>query len=861
MASRSLKWRVGSASLFAVGLATAAVGALGTGRSFETLHYAGYQQELYGVVELPLTVPTDPTSLPVILGGVAFAPLTGDVWATECRFGDVAGANTLHRFVKASSASSMHDPGTLTLHEHQAVTGSPAGCGIVNHPTPGPGGAAVMYSNTARGIVRFNANSGAVLPWAAGADGDVASAPGNGLGIAVDPSNNHLVYVGKDCHPRLSEGSKTCTIYDFDPAAFDPTNIDPNHATRVFAQVTTPEPLTEVDLPRTAGPDMTLGTADDAVSLIDGIYFDPNGQYLFAADRSRGQVCTFNPILNEMECEQDERELNRLTVFARPSSLQPVNTATPFNGQMVRRVAMTDEPDGVAFATEGFVVTLNEKGGTMTRFDFPANNYTQEPAVSIFASGGFRGDLLQVGPDGCIYATQGRHVGGDDLATRYDNGTTSTEDSIVRICKTGGGGFEPPPGVSDPPATAHLKIEKHVTNDNGGSASASDFTLSAISSTDTVSGLGGAEDDVAPGVYTLSESSLAGYAAGSWSCTGGTLVGNQLTLAANTSVTCSITNDDQPAHLQLVKYVSGGSVAPTWFTLSATKSGNSTPSVSGPGGASGYVNAGTYALSETTHPAYTAGAWSCTNGVSVGAGSSISLGLNQSTVCSITNTYVPPPADSTSPVCGVVTNVNPPYMWFQDSGSGIVRLDVITNLKPSGMTLPNFSVNITGTGAISFTPATVINPSRMAAGTVATFAATTAQIRTYATRIDTTKAAQLTVKATDVSGLTATCDPVATTVTVHRKMRHERGNQTFVVPPEEHVVTIINGDPGLRALDVVVNGVEFRVRNLPDNGRRVLDVRSAMHPGDNTITLIPRGKKGDSADVYIQDTPWVPPTP
>jgi hypothetical protein len=68
----------------------------------------------------------------------------------------------------------------------------------------------------------------------------------------------------------------------------------------------------------------------------------------------------------------------------------------------------------------------------MTRFDFPADDYTQVPAQSVFASGGFRGDLSQVGADGCIYLTQG--------GTRYNDGTTTLENSLVRIC----GGFAPP---------------------------------------------------------------------------------------------------------------------------------------------------------------------------------------------------------------------------------------------------------------------------------------------------------------------------------------------------------------------------------------------------------------------------------
>jgi uncharacterized repeat protein (TIGR01451 family) len=53
--------------------------------------------------------------------------------------------------------------------------------------------------------------------------------------------------------------------------------------------------------------------------------------------------------------------------------------------------------------------------------------------------------MTQVGPDGCVYVTQG--------GTRYDDFTEATDDSVVRIC--GSGGFTPPPGIipTPPPST------------------------------------------------------------------------------------------------------------------------------------------------------------------------------------------------------------------------------------------------------------------------------------------------------------------------------------------------------------------------------------------------------------------------
>jgi hypothetical protein len=181
--------------------------------------------------------------------------------------------------------------------------------------------------------------------------------------------------------------------------------------------------------------------------------------------------------------------------------------------------------------------------------------------------------------------------------------------------------------------TAHLKLVKTVTNDNGGQAVATDFTLSASGPT-PISGAGGAESDVHNGTYALSETNVAGYSAGSWSCVGGTQNGSNVTLALGLSATCTINNNDQSAHLKLVKTVTndnGGQAATTDFTLSAA---GPTP-ISGAGGAESDVNAGTYALSETNVAGYTAGSWSCVGGTQ--NGSNVTLALGQSATCTINN--------------------------------------------------------------------------------------------------------------------------------------------------------------------------------------------------------------------------------
>lgn len=104
--------------------------------------------------------------------------------------------------------------------------------------------------------------------------------------------------------------------------------------------------------------------------------------------------------------------------------------------------------------------------------------------------------------------------------------------------------------------TATLTLVKTITNDDTGTAAATDWTLSA-SSTDTVtviSGVTGAGSitaaTVSAGTYVLSETDgPSGYTAGAWQCTAGTLDGSTLTLAAGQTATCTINNDDVPPTL------------------------------------------------------------------------------------------------------------------------------------------------------------------------------------------------------------------------------------------------------------------------------------------------------------------------
>ena len=190
-----------------------------------------------------------------------------------------------------------------------------------------------------------------------------------------------------------------------------------------------------------------------------------------------------------------------------------------------------------------------------------------------------------------------------------------------------------------------LTLVKHV---EGGTAAPGDWTLSAdgptpVSGTSGETAVTGAS--VLAGGYTLSESPSASsaaldeYAPGSWSCTGGPLDGDTVTVATGAQVSCTITNTFDPPTLTLVKRVLGAASPAAW-TLSAD---GPTP-IAGTSGdplvTSAVVRPGSYTLSETALPGqqvegYVSDGWSCA-GAALN-GTTITLGLGDRASCTVTN--------------------------------------------------------------------------------------------------------------------------------------------------------------------------------------------------------------------------------
>ena len=122
--------------------------------------------------------------------------------------------------------------------------------------------------------------------------------------------------------------------------------------------------------------------------------------------------------------------------------------------------------------------------------------------------------------------------------------------------------------------TPQLKLVKDVQNNDGGTATAADYNLSAAASGESL-GRNFSSQTATPtfhnvsggSQYTLTESPNpgTGYSStGIWSCDGGTFTGpNKITVPLGGSVTCTIVNTDNTPQLKLVKDVQnndGGTV-------------------------------------------------------------------------------------------------------------------------------------------------------------------------------------------------------------------------------------------------------------------------------------------------------------
>ena len=174
---------------------------------------------------------------------------------------------------------------------------------------------------------------------------------------------------------------------------------------------------------------------------------------------------------------------------------------------------------------------------------------------------------------------------------------------------------------------AGLTLIKHVVNDNGGTAVAGDWTLSAGSNNVTGSETGEVATTQA-GTYALSETSVTGYTNTSITCDNDPGVEvTSVTLGLGDTVSCTFVNDDNAPSLTLVKEVindNGGTAVAGDWTLTASGYDAASP------------DAGTYNLSESGPAGYTQTSLTCSNSGDTQV-TSVTLGLGENVTCTFVN--------------------------------------------------------------------------------------------------------------------------------------------------------------------------------------------------------------------------------
>ena len=162
--------------------------------------------------------------------------------------------------------------------------------------------------------------------------------------------------------------------------------------------------------------------------------------------------------------------------------------------------------------------------------------------------------------------------------------------------------------------TGTLTVIKHVVNDNGGTATAGDWSIHVKQGANEVTGSpqAGAESPgtsytLAGGSYTVSETgSPSGYTFTGFS--GDCDVSGAVTVVAGQNKTCTLTNNDNAPALHLRKIVindNGGPATVADFTLTANGTGTNDLSGISPVDSDATLDADTFVLSETSPAGYT----------------------------------------------------------------------------------------------------------------------------------------------------------------------------------------------------------------------------------------------------------------
>jgi len=221
--------------------------------------------------------------------------------------------------------------------------------------------------------------------------------------------------------------------------------------------------------------------------------------------------------------------------------------------------------------------------------------------------------------------------------------------------------------ITNNDAPGSLTLVKNVVNDNGGTLGVAAFNISTSAGTPVfgsavVNGTTSTYTSQAMGTdagsKTLIEANVAGYSEGSWVCTptaatSSTFSAGSVVIGNGIDVTCTITNNDDPGNLILVKNVvndNGGTLGVAAFSISTSAGSPVFGSAVVSGATSTYTSqsmstsAGSKTLVEANVAGYSEGSWVCSPTAATSgtfSGGSVVVGNGVTVTCTITNNDQP----------------------------------------------------------------------------------------------------------------------------------------------------------------------------------------------------------------------------
>ncbi len=489
--------------------------------------------------------------------------------------------------------------------------------------------------------------------------------------------------------------------------------------------------------------DSLLGTLLTSTTFTDS-YTDPVPPPVAVANPSLGQTCGIDiALLADISTSIDDTEMGQMKTALSSFANAFTGTPTIFSlskfgtigsvlnnfertpAQMVTDITAlpnrsgtqyTNWDDGLAMANGTFASGRADKpnlliiatDGDPNKYGNPASSGTDEAGslaaaitrANTIKTSGTRILVVGIGVGGALSTSNLVAISGPNVDTGVtsdvitSNFATLSTDLAVLVENLCGG---------------TLIVNKVLPNDNGGTATSTQFSYSVNGGTAVAFESDGSNSiPVSAGTYTVVETNpMTGYTLSYSNC-------SNVVIPNGGTATCTITNDDIAPSLTLNKIVTndnGGGASESAWTLTATGATtifgpgatSSTDVVSGP-----TFSAGTYTLSESAGPTgYSASAWTCTSGVTVNGSNQITLGLGQSTVCSITN-------DDNAPsltLVKTVTNNNGggavPANWtltaagYSSSLSQVGTYNLSESGGPTGYTQTSLTCSNSGTGNVT----------------------------------------------------------------------------------------------------------------------------------------------------------------